>query len=567
MSDPLLKEERRASGRILSLFLPRLAVDRLIRQERRGKGAFLRKETFDSPREGGYCEGLPFAIVAKIKNALRVVALDRMAEQRGIHLGTTLADARGAVPDLRVAEADDTADRALLEKLADWCDRYTPLVALDPPDGLFLDISGCTHLFATPDFNGGSDGESRLLFDCLHRLDAQGFEVRAAIASTAGAAWAVARYGAGGLVTAGEEEATVTALPVAALRIAPEEEALLDRVGLKKIGQLIGLPRAPLAARLGPSLVRRLDQMLGLEDKVLSPRRPAPQLMAERCFAEPVVEQDSLLATLASLARTLQSTMEGRGMGARLLEASFFRTDGDVTRVSVGTAAPLRAADTIAMLFSERLSTLACDWDAGFGFDMVRLAVMETEPFEAEQIDLAGEAAEGADFIRLIDRLGARLGPARISQYEPVDTHIPERAVRAVPLAASSYGTAVTSPSRGRLTTENLSAWGLVEAEIELPPERPIRLFARPERVEVLAEVPDGPPLRFRWRRVLYEVARAEGPERLAPEWWRLEDSERATRDYFRVEDSEGRRFWLFREGLYGRETKSPSWYLHGLFA
>jgi protein ImuB len=505
--------------------------------------------------------------VAKIKNALRVVALDRVAEQRGIHLGTTLADARGAVPDLHVAEADDTADRALLEKLADWCDRYTPLVALDPPDGLFLDISGCAHLFAAPTFDGGGDGESRLLSDCLRRLAAQGFEAGAAIASTAGAAWAVARYGEGGLVTAGEEEAAVAALPVAALRIAPEEEALLDRVGLKKIGQLIGLPRAPLAARLGLRLVRRLDQMLGLENEVLSPRRPVPQLMAERRFAEPVVEHDSLLATLASLARTLQSAMEGRGMGARLLEASFFRTDGDVTRVAVGTAAPLRAAETVAMLFSERLSTLACDWDAGFGFDMVRLAVMEAEPFEAEQIDLAGEAAEGADFVRLIDRLGARLGPARISHYEPVDTHIPERAVRGVPLAASSSHLPITSLSRERLTTDNLSAWELAEVDVELPPERPIRLFARPERVEVLAEVPDGPPLRFRWRRVLYEVARAEGPERIAPEWWLPEDSDRTTRDYFRVEDSAGRRFWLFREGLYGRETASPGWYLHGLFA
>jgi protein ImuB len=363
--------------------------------------------------------------VAKVKGALRLVALDRTAERRGLRLGLSLADARGAVPDLVVAEADEAADHALLESIADWCDRYTPLVALDPPHGLFLDISGCAHLFARE----GGDGEAALLADCLDRLHSQGFAAIGAIASTAGAAWALARHG-GGIVPPGGEGEAISGLPVAALRVGKDEEELLDRLGLKRIGDLFGKPRAPLAARFGAALVRRLDQALGSEDEVLSPRRPAPELSAERRFAEPVADQASLLETVRSLARTLAPELERRGLGARLLEAAFFRLDGKVARAGVGTASPLRAADEVAMLFSERLSALRDDFDAGFGFDMVRLGVLRAEPLDATQIDLAGEAAEGPSLARLVDRLGARLGTARITRALPVDTHIPRRAAR-----------------------------------------------------------------------------------------------------------------------------------------
>jgi protein ImuB len=556
----------------------------------------------------------PLAVVAKIKNALRIVAVDQIAERRGIRLGTTLADARGAVPDLCVEEADEAAGDALLQKIADWCDRYTPLVALDPPNSLFLDISGCAHLFSRGDWD---DGEAVLLIDVLRGLSHQGFETRGAIASTAGTAWALSHYGASGIVSDGAEAETIAELPVAALRIGGEEEALLNRLGLKRIGHLIGTPRTPLAARFGVELVTRLDQALGFLDEVLSPRRPAPKLSAERRFAEPVVDTESLLQTIASLARTLVPALERTGLGARLLEATFFRIDGEVARAEVGTAAPLRTPETVAMLFSERLAPLASEWDAGFGFDMVRLAVLCSEPYDATQIDLAGKVKEGADLARLLDRLGARLGEDRITRFIPVDTHIPERAVIAQPLAQSAApllvhaesSDAVTSPLRGgrnpraqrngfregettfgvqppsrslasasppqdfdlpsrRRLSGNSSALSLQEEPAtETPPERPLRLLTHPEPVEVMAEVPDGPPLRFRWRRVMLEVARAEGPERIAPEWWREEDSHRATRDYFRVEDFEGRRYWLFREGLYGRERTHPHWYMHGLFA
>ena len=496
-----------------------------------------------------------------------MIAVDANAEERGIRLGTSLADARGAVPDLFVVEEDEAADRALLDALADWADRYTPLVALDLPNGLFLDISGCAHLFA---YDGG-DGEAALLADCLHRLARQGFSARAAVASTAGAAWALARYGRGGRIPAGEEAEAVGELPVAALRVDTEVEALLDRLGLKRVGQLIGKPRAPLAARFGIGLVTRLDQTLGRLDEVLSPRRPAPRLSAERRFAEPVVDEASLLGTVASLAATLAPALERHGLGARFLEVAFFRTDGAVSRAAVGTAAPVREAEEVAALFSERLSALGSDWDdAGFGFDMVRLAVIRAEPLDAAQIDLSGAENESAGLSRLYDRLGARLGTGRITRFEPLDTHISERAVEAQPVAAAAAALESNRPAPLCVTSSlsgGCSAWGPWDEGAETPPLRPLRLFQQPEPVEVLAEVPEGPPLRFRWRRVVHEVLRAEGPERIAPEWWRVEDRGRLTRDYFRVEDQSGRRYWLFREGLYGRETASPLWYMHGLFA
>jgi len=539
--------------RILSLYFPRLPTDRLIRLSPKGSAALHENDRYGPSRsersedpETRSKRKAPLAVVAKIKNAMRIVALDENAEKRGIRLEMTLADARGAVPDLLVEEADEPADLALLERIADWCDRYTPLVALDPPRGLFLDISGCSHLFS----RDADDGEAALLADCLRRLSSQGLAVRGAIASSAGSAWALAHYGEGGCIPTGGENDALAELPVAALRIGHEQVALLNRLGLKRIHQLFDKPRAPLAARFGAELVTRFDQALGYLDEVLSPRRPAPSLSAERRFSEPVIDGDSLLQTIASLSRSLVALLEKHGLGARLLEASFFRIDGAVSRIEFGTAAPLRDAQAFPLLFSERLSALATDWDAGFGFDLVRLAVLRTEDLSSTQIDLAGEEGHKAGLSHLYDRLGARLGSSRVIRSLLVDTHIPERAVTAQP---------VNNSHASQLT--------LAEQLYEAPPARPLRLFAQPEQVEVIAEVPDGPPLRFRWRRVLHEVKRAEGPERIAPEWWHEIDAGRSTRDYFRIEDAEGRRFWLFREGLYERETTSPAWYLHGLFA
>ena len=504
----------------------------------------------------------PLAVVAKIKSALRIVALDESAERLGLTRGQALADARAMIPALGVADDDPDADIALLELIADWAERYTPLVALISQHGLMLDITGCAHLFG---------GESALVADLVARLHGQGFHARAAIADTPGAASAAARFGTDStiVVPPGGSGAMLAPLPLAALRLDHDTVAALDRVGLKRIGQIVGSPRAPLAARFGRSLIAQLDRALGIDEEAIDPRRPAPAMLAERRFAEPIGLMEDIAAVLSSLAATLGRTLETRGLGARLLELSLFRVDGAVARLAVGAGRPMRDAKRVLALFREKFASLGDELDAGFGFDMARLAVLDAAPMDAAQIDLTGDAAAEADLDGLVDRIGARLGGAAVSRIVARDSHIPERA-EALDECSSSplegeVGFLRFANSKSALEIRE-GGQGTQLADLSWPSTivRPLRLFARPEPVEAVAEVPDGPPARFRWRRALYHVARAEGPERIAAEWWRDDD---LTRDYFRVEDDAGHRFWLFREGLYGRETTAPRWYMHGVFA
>lgn len=453
--------------------------------------------------------------------------------------GLTLADARARVPELDIADEDIFADAALLEHLADWCDRYTPLVGMDGMDGIMLDITGCTHLFG---------GEAALNADLLTRLTHFGFSVRSAIAGTPDAARAIARYGEGGVIAEGSEAKAVSLLPVAALGVDPGTVTALARAGLRRIKDLRERPRAPLAARFGEDLLDRLARTLGEIDHPLSPRRPLPELAAERRFAEPIGRIDDVTAALSELALELAECLEARGSGGRRFEASFLRTDGAVRRIAVLAGRPLRDAKTLVKLFEERLDSLADPIDPGFGFDIIRLAALASEASHAVQAGLDGKENENEEIAELIDRLGARFGPGRIRRFVPQDSHIPEHAARSVPAMTKAAGS---------------GAWP--EREDGTPPLRPLRLFDPPEPVdETLSEVPDGPPIRFRWRRVLREVVRTEGPERIAPEWWRRSDAS-LTRDYFRVEDREGHRYWLYREGMYGQDR--PHWFLHGLFA
>ena len=445
-----------------------------------------------------------------------------------------LADARAMIPTLAVADEDPNADLTLLDEIADWAERYTPLVARGS-DGLMLDITGCAHLFG---------GEEALLADCLARLLTQGFLARGAIADTPGAAWAIARFAETGVTGPGAALPVLASLPVAALRLEAETVSALNRVGLKRIGQIVDAPRAPLAARFGSLLLRRLDQALGREEEAIDPRRPPPVFIAERRFAEPIAREEDVSAALTSLAATLAASLERHGEGARRLEYALFRVDGAVTRITVGATRPLRSPKLILALFREKFASFGDDLDAGFGFDMARLSAAATAPADPLQTDLIGDGDPAADIAGLVDRIGARLGEDRVTALVEHPTHIPERAESFVPQTAlAGQPRAAAPPPDGAL--------------------RPLRLFAHPEPIVVTAEIPDGPPAQFRWRRALYRVIRAEGPERIAAEWW---NGIGPTRDYFRVEDEAGRRFWLYRDGLFS-EAAEPQWYVHGLFA
>jgi protein ImuB len=272
--------------------------------------------------------------------------------------------------------------------------------------------------------------------------------------------------------------------------------------------------------------------------------------MAERRFAEPVTTDEMIAETLLALAASLAVVLEKRGLGARALAASFFRADGKMRRVDIETAQSLRDAAVVARLFHERLAALPDPLDAGFGFDLIRLSAIRTGSWQSHATSFDENENARREVAFLIDRLAARFGATRILRFHPQDTHIPEAAAVALP---AQHSVAAKTP------------WKPVRVTGEAP-RRPLRLFAKPEPVDVMAEVPDGPPARFRWRRALHQVARAEGPERIAMEWWRSDQSA-PTRDYFRIEDEKGRRFWLYRDGLYDRETENPRWFMHGVFA
>jgi protein ImuB len=535
------------SRRYLSVWLRRLPTDRIARRA-------------SAPDDA------PLVVVEPVKLALRVSALNDAAAALGLTCGLPLADVRAMYPAIQVRDADRAADRQLLEAVADWCDRYTPLVGLHPPDGLLLDISGCAHLFG---------GEQVLGRDMIARLARQGLQVRLGLADTPGCAFAVARCGKTRLVPPGAQRDVLAPLPLSDLRIDADIVAALAQAGLKRIADIMARPRAPLAARYGAALLRQLDRALGLEGEPIMPRLPLPSYVAERSFPDPIGREEDVLGTLAQLAQELCQMMERRGEGARLLQMALYRADGKVHRLEAGAGQPLRDPQQMRRLFVERLAVVGDVCDPGFGYDMVRLSTLVAEPLSLVQSGLdAGD--HRVELVHLIDRLSARFGARRLTRPLPRDTHIPERAIAAVPAQAVSDPVRSALMTRGDFTQHAYSQDSLAQDSLlqdSLAAVRPIRLFAMPERVEVINEVPDGAPVRFTWRKRVHHVRAAEGPERIAMEWW--SDGLRALpRDYFRVESRDGLRAWLFRQDFHvvdeaGDETDETvsRWFVHGLFA
>lgn len=528
--------------RFLSLWFARLSTDRAraLRKFETGQGK----------------KPAPLATTAKIKGAQKLVCVDRLSANLGLAPGLSLADARARRPNLIAIEAAPEEEARLLARLADWCSRFTPLVALDGADGLMLDIAGVAHLFGS---------EEKLAGEIERRLAAQGFGVALGIADTPRAAWALARFSDLRIAPTGLAAKPFAkifhGLPLAALGLDEKTVADLSRAGLRRIGDVALRPRAPIAARFGSDVMSRLDALCGLARGAISPRFAAPDFSAERRFASPISRREDVEGTILKLACDLAILLERQAKGGRQFEVRLFRVDGAMRHIEMGAGRPLNEPQTIARLFRERLDAPdEDDLDAGYGIDVVRLSCLVAEPLAPSQRELeqAHEGERERNLADLIDRLSARLGARRVTRLRLVDTHIPEFAVAAV---AASQGRA--GPMR-----ENRLVFSLSQAESAQnarPPTRPLRLFERPELIEAIAEIPDGPPLRFKWRRVLHEIAAIEGPERIAAEWWRRKDA--PTRDYFRAEDTEGHRFWLYREGLYERETTRAKWFLHGLFA
>lgn len=518
----------------------------------------------------------------------------------------TLADARVLEPKLETAPADPAADEKALRALARWAQRYTPWVAPDMDGaafenggaaGLWLDITGCAHLFAPA--NGHISGEEALLRDLIGRLN-EGYGARAGLASTPGAAWALARFArprtaAWVIAESGGHRQTVpdmpdmpdilADLPVAGLRLPADILENLDRLGLRRIGDLAALPRAGLMGRFGAKLARRLDQILGREDEAISPLAPIAELTVQTSFAEPLGHVEAIRRAIRDLLEKLSHELEAEGLGVRRLNVALLRLGGRVDHLNIGTSQATRAPDHLARLVDEQLDRLPPAGGTAMPetlIETIRLYVCSSAVLRPAQIGLASlnfgqqEESGPAMMASLVDRLVGRLGSDAVIRLERRASHLPEYAQKAVSITQNLMQPVNPGP---------LSSPSVI---------RPPRLLRRPEPVFAVAPVPDEPPILFRWQGHVHHIARADGPERLAAEWWRPIGGHdmalgTATRDYYRVEDRNGARFWLYRAGLYQAELyqdeagwdrshhdpvlatamaerAAPGWFLHGFF-
>jgi len=527
---------------------------------------------------------------------MMVAAADATAAALGLSAGMPLAQAQALVPGLAIHPAEPEADAASLGRLAAWCLRYAPLSAADAPDGIWLDVTGCAHLHG---------GETKLLRDLVSRLAAQGIAPHAAVADTPGAAHAMARFGthkeggegkgkekgkdspspcgrgAGGgvrtaaipgctlpspqppptrgggvfpfpspflfVVPVGGSEAALASLPIESLRLPADITDGLRLLGFERVAQLAATPRAPLTRRFGPLVATRLDQALGAVFEPIAPVFPPDLVQARLGFVEPLLTAEAFAAVIARLTGTVCADLEKVGQGARRLDLLFERVDGSIQCLRIGTARPSRDARHLARLLGEKLERV----DPGLGVEAMRLVVPLAEPLVYAQASAPLSEAEpaGEDVSALVDRLENRLGAAFVWRAASVESDVPERSVRRVPALAP----------RDAMSSRR-ATW-----PADLP--RPVRLLDPPQPVDAMALLPDQPPVAFTWRRVRHRVRRADGPERIAGEWWKRAGETRSVRDYFQVEDEEGRRFWLFRRGDgVDVATGDLRWFLHGFF-
>jgi len=486
--------------RIVSMWFPRLASDRALRLR---------------PVDG------PFALTLKQDNAERIYCLNLRAERDGLCRGMAFADARALCPDLVSRPADHQADRRFLLTLCRWAGRYCPWVGLEGQDGLVLDVTGAAHLFG---------GEAAMLADMRARLIRAGITARLGLAATRGAAWALAHHGEGAAPAGTDLLAAIGALPVRVLRLEEETAEGLQRLGLRTVADLAARPRAPLARRFGPGLLRRLDQALGAAPEEVAPLALPPHYAIRMTLPEPIGRVEDVMAGIARLLDGLCARLKAQESGARRLSLTLRRVDLESRQVDLRLARALSDPARILPLFERGIAEV----EAGFGIDQLRLEALEVEPLPPRQ--LAHHTAprpEGLD--DLITRIGTRIGLENIRRFLPADSHIPERSFVIAP-----------------------AAWSRPEGSWAVLRPRPLWLFPP----EPIAAIGPRPPERFRWRRMALSTARATGPERIAPEWWLEDDNWRSgVRDYWQVETRQGRRLWLFHT------PQNPGWFVQGEFA
>lgn len=463
-----------------------------------------------------------------------MLAADTTAQAAGLCVGMPVSKAQALMPGLVIQGADPTADMAALERLALWAlQHFAPIAAPDPPDGIVIDSIGTDHLHG---------GETTMLTTLVGRLAGAGLHARAAIADNWGAAHALARFAEKPCFISkpGNAAADVAPLPITALRFVPELVASLHVLGFECVGELLAQPRAPLTLRFGPELGRRLDQAAGRIAEPIKPIRPKELIEVRRDFAEPIGAAETIARFIGKLAGQLCDALELKGLGARQLDLICHRVDNRAQAVRVGTGQPLRDVKRVTRLLSDKIETI----DPGFGIEVMTLAASIAEPLNPKQTVSSLVEEPQPDVSDLIDLLVNRVGEKNLYRIAPVASDVPERSVRHVPALAPETG------------AEWPGHW-----------PRPSRLFGHPEPIEIIALLPDHPPIFFTWRGVRRRVKRADGPERIYGEWWKRDPELAAVRDYFQIEDEAGERFWVFRAGD-GEDprTGSQRWFLHGIF-
>lgn len=473
---------------------------------------------------------VPFVLRAPLHGRMVITAVNEVAERKGIHVGMVLADARAIIPDLVVMDDQPGLADRVLKRLAEWCIRFTPVVAVDLPDGLLFDATGCAHLWG---------GEAAYVREITRKLNARGYDVRVAMADTIGVAQGMARFGKEPLIVAeGMHREALLSLPPEALRLEPETVERLHKLGLHHINGFISMPRSSLRRRFGPHLLMRLDMALGQEMEMIDPVLPPEPYQERLPCMEPIVTATGIEIALKQLLQMLCFRLRQEQKGLRAAVFKGYRVDGKVEQVDIGTNRPTHHVDHLYKLFEMKLSTIM----PALGIELFILEAPVVEDLLPQQEKMWAGASSGLEDVRLselVDRLATRAGRHTIHRYVPAEHYWPERSF----MRASS------------LLEVPQTMWRADKL-------RPLQLLRNPERVEVTAPIPDYPPMLFRYKGKLHKIIRADGPERIEQEWWLQQGRHR---DYYRVEDEDGNRYWLFRLGHYDEEK--CEWFMHGFFA
>lgn len=475
--------------------------------------------------------GQPFVLAAPDHGRMKITAANHAAQSQGITTGTSVADARALLNTLQVFDDVPGLPVKLLTALGHWSIRYTPVTAIDPPDGLLFDVSGCAHLWG---------GEIPYLRDIFTRLKDFGYTIRIGMADSPGAAWAVARFGspAAPVIPPGEQLNVLLPFPPDALRLEPAVLEKLRKLGLYQIRSFIDMPRAALRRRFGTGLLLKLDQALGVENEILTPLQ-SPEVFREWLPSiEPIRTATGIEIALKQLLEGLCQRLTQEGKGLRSAVFKCYRVDGQLRQIAIGTNRPAHHPVHLFRLFEGKIPQLA----PGLGIELFVLEAVKVEDTQPAQ-DVLWKSTTGLEdtaIAELLDRITNKTGADTVHRYLPDQHHWPERSIK---------------------VTSNLQEKADIGWRTDRP--RPIRLLPQPEPVEVTAPIPDYPPMLFIYRGRIHRIKKADGPERIEREWW-LEAGEH--RDYYTVEDEEGQRYWIFRLGHYDAD-KPHRWFIHGFFA